>query len=90
MNNPFVQEQAAALARRSAGDRPTATVGSSGPGSWPGAGGHAREHERASRYLERYADAMAPTAGASARTELEAWTSLCKVLLTANEFLYLD
>jgi hypothetical protein len=91
MNNPFVQEQAAGLARR--------VIGGSGALSERIALAYqlawsrlptADERDRAIEFLDRAAAALA-AGGTSARDrEREAWTSLAKVMLTANEFLYVD
>jgi hypothetical protein len=91
MNNPFIQEQAAGLARRliGASSDPAHRIEMAFQLAWsrPPA---ADERDRAREFL-RIADA----ALASARTpagsrEREAWTSLAKVMLTANEFLTID
>jgi len=91
MNNPFVQEQARAVARRVmlestersrrlqhawelAWCRPPTVL----------------EQQRANQYLEEIASRMAAKSDSSTSPEVEAWTSLCRVLLTANEFLYLE
>jgi hypothetical protein len=82
LNNPFVLECAEGLASRmiAAGDDPAWRVALGFQMAWgripePG------ETDRALRYIR---DAM----GAAA--EREAWTSLARILLTANEFLYID
>jgi hypothetical protein len=47
------------------------------------------ESERMTAFLERAAAAAAREIAAS-NPELVAWTSLARILLTANEFLYVD
>ncbi len=92
MNNPFVLEQAAAFARRlvagSARFRGADRAGV--PGS-PGADRPSRLSSIARstlcaiiRLLQRR------PASPAASCERDAWTSFAKVMLTANEFLYLD
>ena len=92
MNNPFVQEQARGLANRliasstepACEDRaglPTRV----GPASRTG-GDRASEPSSSIKLSQRYRQ---PTHRESPR-EADAWTSLAKVLLTANEFLYID
>ena len=89
MNNPFVAAQAAALARvidaipgtmSTRIDTVVRRVWNRPPGP--------DEIRRLTTYWERYraarVDAGSPNAG------LEAWTSLCRVLLSANEFVYVD
>ena len=48
-----------------------------------------REVTRARNYLESYAKQLADTHG-SERSALLAWTSLCRVMLSSNEFIYID
>jgi Protein of unknown function (DUF1553) len=91
MNNPFVQEQACALARRlieEKGDR-TRRLARAWELAW-GRLPSAVEEERAIAYLDRYTADLARTRTPGADREVEAWTSLGRVLLTANEFLYVD
>ena len=92
MNNPFVQEQAAAPGPEGhARDGLITVVVSTEPGNWPGA---ARRHPASKSGPEVISR---PTATAwptrvipRIQSSVEAWTSLCKVLLIANEFLYLE
>ncbi len=41
-------------------------------------------------YLQRYKEALAEAGVPEDKRELEAWTSYARVMLTANEFLYVD
>ena len=43
-----------------------------------------------SEYLERYRLELQKTAVPTEQTEIEAWTSYARVLLSANEFVYID
>jgi Protein of unknown function (DUF1553) len=91
MNNPFIQEQAAGLARRLIGTSsdPTRRIEMAFQLAWsrPPA---ADERDRAREFL-RIADAALTSARTPAGSrEREAWTSLAKVMLTANEFLTID
>ena len=91
MNNPFVEAQAEAFARR-------LTVGESDPErrlqlAWEMAWGRPplpREIDRANRYLETYSKALTTVGTSTQKTELDAWTSLARILLTSNEFLYVE
>ncbi len=91
MNNPFIQEQSAALARRLLCERRDGAERLER--GWVLAWGRPpspQENERACRYLETYAAAAVAGGMSTDRQELEAWTSLARILLTANEFLYID
>ncbi len=91
MNNPFVQERSAALARRLL--RENVGVPDRLALAWELAWGRpatAREAERAGRYLVDCTWAVLGSGTSANQAELEAWTSLARILLTANEFLYID
>jgi hypothetical protein len=90
MNNPFVHEQAVALAGRVLRESPDhdhrierawALAWSRPPTP--------SERVRAARHVEEYARAIG-TAVPKPGAERQAWISLCRVLLCANEFLYLE
>jgi len=90
-NNRFVQQQAAGFARR-------LLVGSTGPArrldlafelAW-GRPPDTDERGRARQFLDETQSALAAAGAAEDSRELEAWASLAKVILTANEFLYID
>jgi hypothetical protein len=91
MNNPFVSEQAGAFARRLLGSAPdlAARVTRGWELAW-GRPPAAEEVEASRRYLERYTQELAGLGVPAADRELDAWTSLARVLLSANEFVYLD
>jgi hypothetical protein len=91
MNNPFFLEQAEAFARRLmaatpdlrqrielavqlAWSRPAKTL----------------EGEQGTHYLDEYARCLAAVSMPAQRRELEAWTSYARILLSANEFVYID
>jgi hypothetical protein len=48
----------------------------------------AEELQDLTRYVKDYAAAV--TSDDATETELRAWTSVCRMLLSANEFVYLD
>jgi hypothetical protein len=48
------------------------------------------EIDKAVGYVERFEEELANADIASETAELEAWTSLARVLFSANEFVYLD
>jgi Protein of unknown function (DUF1553)/Protein of unknown function (DUF1549)/Planctomycete cytochrome C len=82
LNNPFVLECAKGLAARmiAAGSDPADRVTRGFELAW-GRAPEAGERERALRFVR---DA------ASFATDHDAWTSLARILLAANEFLYID
>ncbi len=92
MNNPFVQEQAAGLARRliAASTDPTRRIELAYRLAWsrPPTTDELRLAPAISANVR--AAALANPARPAASREREAWTSLAKVMLTANEFLYID
>jgi hypothetical protein len=91
MNNPFIEEQAGALARRLSRESPDQTRRLDR--AWELAWGRLpseRERTRAVAYLARHAALQADSGVPSAERELEAWKSLGRILLTANEFLYVE
>ena len=49
-----------------------------------------RENERACRYLATYSAAARTSGISNDRQELETWTRLARILLTADEFLYFE
>ena len=91
MNNPFVRERAEAFARR-------LTIGATTAGprielavrlAWgrpPAAG----EVDAAKGYVGRYAEELARAGTPADQAEGEAWVSYAKIVLTSNEFLYVD
>jgi hypothetical protein len=91
MNSPFVQTQSLAFARRILRGtsqteeriRLASELAWSRPPSLD-------ETRRARDYLQRYRDELARTGVAAEKLELEAWASYARVLLTANEFFYVD
>ncbi len=82
LNNPFVLECAAGLAGRmtAAGNDPARRIALGFELAW-GRTPEPRELDRALRFIR---DASGAT------TDRDAWTSLARILLTANEFLYID
>jgi hypothetical protein len=91
MNDPFVGEAARAFARRliNASRQPEARVELAFQLAWerppePG------ESEKARDFINKAARELASTSSPTESRELEAWSSLAKVLLTANDFLYVD
>jgi hypothetical protein len=91
MNNPFVQEQSHALARRLL--RESADRKGRLDRGWGLAWGRRptpREAERALTYIDGYTNELAATGTPAEGREIEAWSSLSRVLLTSNGFLYVD
>jgi hypothetical protein len=91
MNYPFVREQAEGLARRlvSASDGARQRVVRAHEWAW-GRPPAPTEIEKGLGYVRRYAQALSGAGAPAERVEVEAWTSYSRVLLTANEFVYLD
>ena len=92
MNNPFVQEQAAGFARRliAASADPTQRIELAYQLAWSRPPDHAMSAIAPASSCERRSAALASAGIAAESREREAWTSLAKVMLTANEFLYID
>ena len=91
MNNPFVHEQSTALAERilNSGSEDSGRIRYAVELVWsrPALSG---EVESAHRYLDRFA-VEAERAGLSAeQSRWEAWASYARVLLSANEFFFVD
>lgn len=91
MNNPFVREQAEGLARRvleKAADVDGQTtmayeLAYARPPS-------AAEKNAARKYLEDYSQELTRFQVPATERTMEAWTSLARTLLCANEFMYVD
>jgi len=91
MNNPFVTEQAAAFAKRLSdfgldlrGRINLAHQLAYARPSRP------EENERGAEYIEAYQQELVHSGVTAAEAQLEALTSYARVLLTANEFVYVD
>ena len=91
MNDPFVREQAEAFARRMIEQSadPERRVAWAHQIAW---GRPARTEEAAKgvEYVRRYAEELRRTSTPADRVDIEAWSSLARVLLTANEFVFVD
>lgn len=48
------------------------------------------EISRAIAYIERFREAVSQSGSANVEIDLRAWTSLCRAILSANEFVYLE
>lgn len=91
MNNQFVQEQAAAFARRllESAQEDCERIRQAHELAWSRLP-QPTEVEKAVGYLQRYKNELARTASPEASRDLDAWTSYARILLTANEFVYVD
>jgi hypothetical protein len=91
MNNPFVKEQADGLAARlmgaSADSRQRVGLAYQLALGRPA---EATEMDRGVRYVGNYTEHLAKTGVAGSAAEAEAWGSLARVMLCANEFVYID
>jgi hypothetical protein len=91
MNNPFVTEQARGFARRLLVAAPEQSRQIELAHTWAWSRPpRPSEQELGRRYLDTYYRELARVGVTGAEAELEAWTSYCRVLLCANEFVYLD
>jgi len=91
MNNAFVTEQAAEFARRLSGSG----LGPADRIDLAHQLAYARpsrpeEIDRGAAYIEAYQQELIRSGVTAAEAQLEAWTSYARVLLTANEFVYVD
>ena len=89
MNHPFVAEQAAGLARRALAAEHSQRIERAYRLAY-GRGCSAEEAARANEFLSRFAAEAGRLGGGAEQGEGEAWLSLARVLLTSNEFLYVD
>jgi len=91
MNNPFVQDQARGLANRliASSTDPAVRIALAYQLAW-GRLPEPSEIERAIGFLHQTLAALSTANTPRDSAETDAWTSLSKVLLTANEFLYID
>jgi hypothetical protein len=91
MNNPFLLEQARGLAQCSlrAGKDPRCRLECAYQLAWSRPP-DAAEIERAQSYVEQCCRELARAGVPAEARELEAWTSLARVLLASNEFVYVD
>jgi hypothetical protein len=91
MNSPFVQEQAAAFAERlfEAGCDASDRIDRAYEIAW-GRLPEPLERDRALEFTRACKIALGSASLTDTERERESWASLAKVLLTANEFLYVD
>jgi hypothetical protein len=91
MNNPFVLEQASIWARRlvAASCAERETIARAFESAW-GRLPEPAELDRALGFVHEYHERAAAAGAPSESAALDAWTSFAKVMLNANEFLYVD
>lgn len=91
MNNAFVREQAEAFADRLLANStdPAERVALAHELAW-GRPPDRAETKKCLEYLRRYGEELKRVGVPENRFEAERWASLARVLLTANEFLYVD
>ncbi len=91
MNNAFVHEQARGLAQRmlaaTTDDGARIALGYELAWSRPAT---PQEIEAARQFLHRYEEELARLGAGAGEQQAEAWGSLARVLLCANEFIYVD
>ncbi|MEX2120751.1 MAG: PSD1 and planctomycete cytochrome C domain-containing protein [Pirellulales bacterium] len=91
MNNPFVTRQAEGFARRLLAESADAAgrIDLACQTAW-GRPARPAEIERGLQYIDQYAAELARQGTAADQIEPAAWTSYARILLTSNEFVYLD
>ena len=91
MNNPLVAEQAHAFAGRliSAESDPQARVSAATQLAW-GRPPMETEQRRLLDYVAQFRESLLASGCAPERLEQDVWTSFARVILSANEFLYVD
>jgi hypothetical protein len=91
MNNPFLAEQAEGFARRLIAATPDARqrVELAHELAWSRPAREV-EKERGVRYVVEYKKELGTLGVGGDRQEVEAWASFARVMLSANEFVYLD
>ena len=91
MNDPFVREQAEAFAKRILALSPESErrIAWAHEIAWGRPAGKV-EIAKGVDYVNRYKHELKRTAESGERLELSAWTSYARVLLTANEFVFVD
>lgn len=89
MNHPFVREQAEAFARRMLAVPPDRRIAWAHEVAW-GRAATKEEIAKTVAYVERYKDEAKRADESPERLELAAWTSYARILLTANEFVFVD
>jgi hypothetical protein len=90
MNNPFVTERARGLARRLLENLDEQErIARAYRLAW-GRPPDADDIEKASAYVTRYRGQLMAAGTQAAEVDAEAWTSFARLMLTANEFLYID
>jgi hypothetical protein len=89
MNHPFVREQAESFAKRALAEAPPARIGWAHQTAW-GRPASKEETQKGVEYLHRYHEELKRSGETPERLELSAWTSYARVLLTANEFIFVD
>ena len=92
MNSPFVAEQSLALADRLLADdqRTEAARISSAYELAYGRRPSEREIERMRQFVDRYMNASGPYETDVLTRRRKAWQSMCRALLSASEFLYVE
>ncbi|MEX2558476.1 MAG: DUF1553 domain-containing protein, partial [Pirellulales bacterium] len=91
MNNPFVSRQAEGFARRLLAESADASgrIDLACQTAW-GRPARPEEIERGLQYIHEYAAELARQGMATDQIEPAAWTSYARIVLTSNEFIYLD
>jgi hypothetical protein len=91
MNSPFLAEQAEGFARRVliASTNPVQRLELAHQWAWSRLP-QPVERDRAFRYLREYREQLVAAGVSDPEAETRAWTSYARILLNANEFVYLD
>jgi hypothetical protein len=91
MNNPFMKEQAEGFARRliAASIDPKERIELAYRLAWSRFPSQA-EHRTGLGYVARYRNELTKSVVPAEQAEQESWTSFARILLTANEYFYVD
>src|SRR5207249_1418673 len=89
MNHPFVREQAEFFARSALAFAADARISWAHQTAW-GRPANLDEAQKGAAYLRRYQEELKGSGVSADRLELSAWTSYARILLTANEFVFVD
>ncbi len=89
MNHPFLREQAESFARRALAIAPDQRIAWAHQTAWSRPVSK-EDAQNGSEYLHRYKEELKRNGEAADRLELWAWTSYARILLTANEFVFVD
>ncbi len=89
MNHPLVREQAEAFATRLLAVAPERRIAWAHEIAW-GRPATKAEMDRGADYVQRYREELKRAGTPAERVDIDAWTSYARVMMTANEFVFVD